>query len=103
MRLSPEILGMGGPDMSTPREMGAFVLAMDPDGFIGAGIVEAGMRRYLDLLRNSPARPGCKVMAPGDREWAEAARRRVDGLPLDPVTQDGFRTLAAAYGLTLPF
>jgi len=103
MRLSPEILGMGGPDMSTPREMGAFVLAMDPDGFIGAGIVEAGMRRYLDLLRNSPARPGCKVMAPGDREWAEAARRRVDGLPLDPVTQDGFRTLAATYGLTLPF
>ncbi|MFN3824568.1 MAG: Ldh family oxidoreductase [Pseudorhodobacter sp.] len=103
MRLSPEILHMGGPDMETPREMGAFVMAMDPEGFIGAGIVEAGMRRYLDLLRNSPARPGCRVMAPGDREWAEAARRRAEGLPLDPVTQDGFRTLAGTYGVKLPF
>lgn len=39
IRLSPEILGMGAADMSTPREMGAFVLAMDPEGFIGAGTV----------------------------------------------------------------
>jgi len=103
MKLSPEILPMGGPDMATPRQMGAFVMVLDPDGFVGAGIVQAGMRRYLDQLRAQPARPGKMVMAPGDREWAEAARRKQAGIPLDPVTVTGFQALAAEFGLALPF
>lgn len=103
MRLSPEILPMGGPDMETPRELGAFVLVLDPDAFIGAEAVRAGMQRYLGLLRNSPAQPGARVMAPGDREWAEAARRRAEGIPLDPDTVDNFRALAGQFGLELPF
>lgn len=39
MRLNPEILPMGGPDMTTPREMGAFVIVLDPAGFIAANLV----------------------------------------------------------------
>lgn len=103
MRLSPEILPMGGPDFATPREMGAFVMVLDPDAFIGAEIVKAGMQRYLDHLRNSPAQPGTRVMAPGDREWDEAARRRANGVPLDPDTVENFRIVAAESGLELPF
>lgn len=99
MRLSPDIDPMGGPDFSVPRGCGAFVIALDPDAFAGASIVQAAMVRYLDLLRNSPARPGTTVMAPGDREWAEAARRRRDGVPLDPVTLDGFTALADDLGM----
>lgn len=103
MRFSPEIATMSGPDYTVPREMGAFVLVLDPDGFIGAALMAAGMQRYLAQLRASEARPGCRVMAPGDREWAEAARRMAEGVTPDPVTVAGFEALAADYGLALPF
>jgi LDH2 family malate/lactate/ureidoglycolate dehydrogenase len=103
MRLSPEIPFMGGEDHSTPREMGAFVMVMDPDGFIGGPILREVMQRYLAALRRSAPRAGCKVMAPGDREWAEAARRRAAGVPLDPVTVAEFKGLAAKFGLPLPW
>lgn len=103
MRLSPEIASMGGPDYATPREMGAFVMVMDPDGFIGGRLLHAAMQRYLAQLRGSPPRTGCRVMAPGDREWAEAARRRETGVPLDPATVAGFEELATQFELRLPW
>ena len=36
MKLSPELLPMSGPDMTTPRELGAFVMVIDPEGFVGS-------------------------------------------------------------------
>lgn len=94
MKLSPDIAFMGGPDFSTPRGMGAFVIALDPDAFAGANMVQAGITRYLELLRASPARAGTKVMAPGDREWAVALDRQENGISLDPVTANSFAELA---------
>lgn len=94
MKLSPDIAPMGGPDFSTPRGMGAFVIALDPAAFAGAEIVQAGITRYLALLRASSAQPGTKVMAPGDREWAVAQSRRETGITLDPVTAASFAELA---------
>lgn len=102
MNLSFEIAPMAGPDFSTPRGLGAFVLALRPDAFVDRSTFEAGMRRYLDALRASPARSGAHVMAPGDREWAEADRRTAAGVPLDPVTAETFRTLADRYATTSP-
>lgn len=100
--LSPEILPMTGDDFSTPRRMGAFVIAIDPDAFVGAALFRAGMERYLDALRGSRAREGARVMAPGDREWAEARRRRAEGIPLDPGTLAEFATVSEATGVALP-
>ena len=102
MRLSPEIAPMGDLSDSRPREMGAFVMAIDPNGFVGALASAAIMDRYLAKLRGSKAAEGRKVMAPGDREWAEAGRRREQGVPLDPVTVEGFRALCERYGLEFP-
>jgi LDH2 family malate/lactate/ureidoglycolate dehydrogenase len=79
--------------------MGAFVIALDPGAFAGAEIVQAGITRYLELLRASPARPGRKVMAPGDREWAVARQRRENGITLDPVTADSFTELTRSLGV----
>lgn len=101
MKLSFDIAPMPGPDFSTPRGMGAFVLAIKPDAFADQKTVEAGMHRYLDVLRQSPAREGCAVMAPGDREWKEAARREVEGVTLDPATRGSFDELTARYGVGL--
>lgn len=103
MNLSFDIAPMGGPDFSRPRGMGAFVLAIRPNAFVDAAAFEAGMRRYVHTLRWSAARPGESVLAPGDREWAEADRREVQGIPVDPVTADAFARLAERYGLQLPF
>ncbi|MBB3149197.1 LDH2 family malate/lactate/ureidoglycolate dehydrogenase [Phyllobacterium trifolii] len=73
-------------DISTPRNMGHFVLAIDPARFAGANIFAAGIRTYLDQLRAVPAVDGGKVMAPGDREWAVEEQRLRDGITLDPDT-----------------
>lgn len=101
--LSHELLPMGGPDFATPRNLGAFVIAVDPAAFVGAREVAQAMARYLDALRASPQTPGGRVMAPGDREWEEAARRRRDGVPLDAETALAFAGLAKEFGLAPPF
>jgi len=102
MKLSFDLAPMIGSDMSTPRGLGAFVLAIRPTAFIDSATFAAGMRRYLDRLRNSRAAAGGTVMAPGDREWAEAARRERDGVPIDPDTEAAFAAFAKRYGLAMP-
>ncbi|MGU3400038.1 Ldh family oxidoreductase [Brucellaceae bacterium D45D] len=102
MKLSFDIAPMGGPDFSTPRSMGAFVLAIKPEAFLERDVFDAGMTRYLDMLRNSPAREGCSVMAPGDREWRVAEERERNGVAIDPVTTEAFAALAHRYGVALP-
>ena len=101
MRISPDIMAMDDPDMSTPRELGGFIIALDPSAFVTAEIFSAGMRHYLTTLRNSPPREGMRVMAPGDREWEEAERRRGDGIPIDPATCRAFADIAAVTGVAL--
>ncbi|SOH93327.1 Malate/lactate/ureidoglycolate dehydrogenase, LDH2 family [Monaibacterium marinum] len=103
MKLSPEILPMGGPDITTPRDMGAFVICIDPDGLVGRSLLLAGMDRYLTALRESTSREGTTVMAPGDREWAEATRRSKIGVPLDPETVAEFRRLSQGAKIAAPF
>lgn len=85
--LDPDFIPMyGGDDIASPRNMGHFVLVVDPDKFAGSAAFGAAITAYLALLRGSPARAGGQVLAPGDREWAELAERRERGIPLDPDT-----------------
>ena len=102
MRIGVELLPMGGPDISTPRGLGAFVLAVNPSAFVERSGFDDTMRRYVRAVRAGPAVEGGKVMAPGDREWAEAERRRQSGIPLDPETLAAFRSIAARYQVALP-
>lgn len=60
------------------------------------------MARYLETLRGSRPVAGGMVMAPGDREWAEADRRVRDGIPIDRDTAAAFDRLAAAHGVARP-
>jgi LDH2 family malate/lactate/ureidoglycolate dehydrogenase len=103
MRLSTEILPMNGPDLSTPRRLGAFLMAFKPEAFVERAVFDDGMSRYLAALSSSQARAGETVMAPGDREWAEEDRRKVGGIPLDHETDEALRRLAARFGLEPPF
>ncbi|MET3924276.1 Ldh family oxidoreductase [Devosia sp. 2618] len=86
--LDSEFIPMyGGDDISTPRNMGHFVLVVDPDKFVGRDLFGAMITRYLFNLRSAPVRAGAeRVMAPGDREWEVMATRQQDGVPVDPDT-----------------
>ncbi|QLF70545.1 Ldh family oxidoreductase [Peteryoungia desertarenae] len=103
MKLSHEILPMGGTDKHTPRQMGAFTLAIRPDAVVDRKIFDEGMRRYVEALRNSAVREGAEVMAPGDREWTVARERDVAGVPIDPDTQAAFERLAQRHAVELPW
>lgn len=85
--LDPDFIPMyGGDDISTPRNMGHFVLVIDPDKFAGRDMFAAAITTYLASLRGSAVREGGMVMAPGDREWAEMDERKAHGIPVDPDT-----------------
>lgn len=85
--LDPDFIPMyGGDDISTPRNMGHFVLVIDPEKFAGRAVFAAAIGHYLESLRGSRVRTGGRVMAPGDREWEEMDRRRAEGIPVDPDT-----------------
>ncbi|TNM63955.1 Ldh family oxidoreductase [Aliirhizobium smilacinae] len=102
MRLSFDIPSMMGEDMQTPRQLGAFVIAIQPEAFVDRATFEAGMQRYVETLRTSPARAEAFVMAPGDREWKVAGHREANGVELDPVTRAAFLELSGAYGVSMP-
>jgi len=73
-------------DFETPRRMGHFCLAVDPDRFAGRALYDEAITRYLAALRTSGAGEGKSVMAPGDREWAVEAERQRAGIPVDRDT-----------------
>ena len=87
----PFVIPMDGEEAATPRDIGHFVLAISPDFFAGADRFGTELARYLDALRGSRPREGARVLAPGDREWEEAERRRRDGVPVDLATAEFLR------------
>ncbi|SFP93884.1 Ldh family oxidoreductase [Tranquillimonas alkanivorans] len=97
--LSFELPPMISDDMATPRKLGAFVMALDPEAFSGRVAFEGIIRRYLAAIAASSAAPGETVMAPGTREWAEAARRSAQGMKLDRTSVEAFGRFAEKHGI----
>jgi len=93
------LLGMAGPDFSTPRHLGHLFLVIDPKRFVSAEVYEAGMHAYLNDLRSQPSRPGTCVLAPGDREWVVQAQRIEHGIPLSEPLVQAFDELADRLGI----
>jgi ureidoglycolate dehydrogenase (NAD+) len=83
----PAMLPMTGTsDFSTPRNVGHFCLALDPDRFVGRAAYDTLMSQYLSALRSSSAHSGTRSLAPGDREWMVEAERATTGIPVDLAT-----------------
>jgi len=93
------LLPMAGGDMSTPRRLGHFFIVTNPEAFVGRDTYERGMAAYLADIRRQPAKPGGRVMAAGDREWATEDRRAASGIPMAPALVGEYREIAARYGL----
>jgi ureidoglycolate dehydrogenase (NAD+) len=94
MAFGNQLLSMGGPDYTTRRHLGHFFLVIKPGAFVDFGLYQELMEGYLSDLRTQPAKTGTRVMAPGDREWAEEATRRDTGLPFDSADWEAFRELS---------
>jgi LDH2 family malate/lactate/ureidoglycolate dehydrogenase len=102
MGLSFELTSMVEGEMTQPRHLGSYVAAISPEAFIERDAFDSAMKRYRNALRASPVRDGAKVMAPGDREWAEAETRARKGIPIDPETVQAFAGLSTKFGLQPP-
>ncbi|MCX5496613.1 Ldh family oxidoreductase [Kaistia dalseonensis] len=90
-----ELLGMVGPDWSTPRRLGHFFIVIDPARFVPRPLYDAAMAAYLADIRAARARPGTSVMAPGDREWKVERERSANGIPVAEALAIAFDNLAA--------
>ena len=93
------LLPMVGEDMSTPRHLGHFFIVIRPEALVPRAVYDLGMASYLADLRRQPAQAGQKVMAPGDREWAEADRRTAEGIPVAAALMEDFDRLAGELGI----
>jgi ureidoglycolate dehydrogenase (NAD+) len=90
-----------GPDYTRPIEIGHFFLVMQPSLFQALSTFNASVGALVRDLRSQAAKPGTAVQAPSDLEKAEARRRQLDGIPLDPVTWREFEALGERYGCAL--
>jgi ureidoglycolate dehydrogenase (NAD+) len=92
----------GGPDYAQAIPIGHFFLILNPAAFQAIAAFDARIGAFLTDLRGQPAANGQKVMAPGDPEKAEGARRRITGVPIDRVTWNAMEEIAARYDLAAP-
>ena len=72
---------------------------MKPEAFIDPDVYKEQMAGYLADMRAQPSRPQSRIMAPGDREWAEEAVRLEAGIPFDPFVWTEFAELADTLGM----
>ncbi|MGQ9369178.1 Ldh family oxidoreductase [Azospirillum sp. ST 5-10] len=91
-----------GPDLSQKAELGHFFIVLRPDVFQPLAMMNARIAAFLDDLRAQPAKPGTRVMAPGDPEREPTEERKANGIPVDVTTWGKLRELADGYGCPVP-
>jgi LDH2 family malate/lactate/ureidoglycolate dehydrogenase len=84
------------------RQVGHFVLAIDPAAFAGEEQFTAGLAELLDTVRTAPRAGQEPVLAPGDPQRAHEHRRRAAGIPLDVGTAGRLAELADRLGVPGP-
>lgn len=89
-------------DNTQPMRVGHFVLILKPAIFQALTSFDATVGAFLTDLRAQPAMTRHKVMAPGDVEKAEAARRAAEGIPVDAVTWAALKSAAERLGRQIP-
>lgn len=85
-------------ELSRPRRIGAFFIAIDPARFAGGASFAASVEL---IARALAAQPG-QVLMPGDPELVEERRRRVDGVPIEPGLRDEMRAWSERLKITPP-
>jgi ureidoglycolate dehydrogenase (NAD+) len=85
-------------ELERPRRIGAFFVAIDPQRFAGGPMFAATVEHMARALADEPGAP----RLPGDPELAAQARRRVEGIPIEPGLAAEMRSWSARLGLASP-
>ena len=85
-------------ELERPRHIGAFFIVLDPVRFAGGPLFAATVEQ---MARALAAEPGAPKM-PGDPEREAEARRRIDGIPIEPGLAAEMRSWSARLGVASP-
>jgi LDH2 family malate/lactate/ureidoglycolate dehydrogenase len=99
------VLGGAGTVSAEPGEdrQGVFLIAIDIARLRDLDEFTAEVDRVADYVKDVPLEPGAApVRFPGEGSAATAARRRAEGVPIQPFTWEQMSALGARYGVTLP-
>lgn len=103
MKFGRDLPAMFTTPMDKPRHLGQFYMVMKVDGCISEQLFRERMQTMTEEVRKEPAIEGEQVMLPGDPEIHAAKERLVNGIPLDPLTVEGFKQLAEQFDFSLQF
>ena len=83
---------------------GHFLLAVDPDAFVGADVFRRRADEFAAALRGTEAAEGVeRVYLPGEREWLLSEERRRTGLPVARTTLRSLEAVATELGAKVSF
>jgi ureidoglycolate dehydrogenase (NAD+) len=84
-------------DLTEPRKIGHFVMAIDPARFAGGDTMEAQVDALIADLRTQG-----EILFPGEPELIEQEKRRVHGIPIDAEALADMRSWSAKLGVPPP-
>lgn len=90
MPLDTELEHLDTGDFSIGRNIGHFILAIDPARFGNIGNFTTGISDLIAAVRTVPALYGTSVIAPGDPQARQEKTRLANGIPLSSVEVDTF-------------
>ena len=85
-------------ELTRPRHIGAFFIALDPMRFAGGALLSSALEH---MARALAAQPG-EVQLPGDPELAVQAQRRVAGIPIEPGLRAEIQVWSDRLGVASP-
>lgn len=85
------------------HDVGHFFLAINPDTFIGRAQFEARLEQLIaEVKQAEPIEPGGDIYLPGELEFRTQEERQSSGIPIDRVTVERLRKLAAERTVDCP-
>jgi uncharacterized oxidoreductase len=82
-----------------PSPNGVFMLAVNPEAFVGLDVFTEGASRLLSQVKALPAEAGKRVMVPGEPEKESRESRLREGIPIPDDTWALIRGLCARLGV----
>jgi LDH2 family malate/lactate/ureidoglycolate dehydrogenase len=89
-------------DMSN-HDVGHFMVALNPATFMPMGDFQSRLEQLVAEVKGAePIEPGAEILLPGELEFRREAERNRTGIPVDVVTVQRLRELAAERSVPCP-
>jgi len=84
-----------------PSPNGVFMLAVNPDGFVGLDSFKMNTAELLGKVKKLPAEAGRRILVPGEPEKESKAQRLRDGIPIPDDTWSQIEALCKRLNVDL--